>query len=321
LFIRTLSTFPPDDTLSELLRSLRVQSTLFCLAEMGAPWGFAVPRRRVASFHLVLDGEAWLTRDGEEPLRLLSGDVAVVPRGDPHELRDAPGSPVTRIEEEQGTGSTWEIHFGGSGARAELMCGGFGLDHVHPLVAALPPVVHVSAVDGRPPEWLTATLALLRGELPACPPGSEAVVTKITDVFLAHAIRSYVVQHDADALAALADPQVFAAVRLIHERPEHAWTVDELAGRVALSRSALSARFRDVVGEPPMRYVTRCRMTRATELLRDTDAPLGAIARASGYGSEVSLSKAFSRWFGVAPGAYRRAAAARGRAARNATRD
>jgi AraC-like DNA-binding protein/mannose-6-phosphate isomerase-like protein (cupin superfamily) len=321
LFIRTLSTFAPDDTLSELLRSLRVQSTLFCLAEVGAPWGFAVPQRRVASFHLVLEGEAWLTRDGDKPLRLGRGDVAIVPRGDPHELRDAPGSPVSRIEDEQESGSSWEVHFGGDGVRAELMCGGFALDHVHPLVAALPPVVHVGAVDGRPPEWLAATLALLRGELPACPPGSEAVVTKITDVFLAHAIRAFVVEHDAGALAALADPPVSAAVRLIHERPEHPWSVEELARRVALSRSALAARFREIVGEPPMRYVARCRLTRAAELLRETDAPIGAVARACGYGSAVSLSKAFTRWFGVAPGGYRRVAAARGRAARNAASD
>jgi AraC-like DNA-binding protein/mannose-6-phosphate isomerase-like protein (cupin superfamily) len=319
LFIRTLSTFASDDTLSELLRSLRVQSTVFCLAELGAPWGFSVPRRRVASFHLVLAGEAWLTREDADPLHLGRGDVAIVPRGDPHELRDAPGSPVTAIEAEYGDGPSWEVRLGGDGARAELMCGGFALDRVHPLVSALPAVVHVTARDGSPPEWLAATLELLRGELPACPPGAEAVVTKITDVFLAHAIRAHVLEHDGDTLAALADPQVAAAVRAIHERPEHPWTVRELAARVALSRSALAARFREVVGEPPMRYVTRCRLIKAAELLRDTDAPLGAVARASGYVSEVSLSKAFSRWFGVAPGAYRRAA--RDRAARNAARD
>jgi transcriptional regulator GlxA family with amidase domain len=107
-------------------------------------------------------------------------------------------------------------------------------------------------------------------------------------------------------LRALGDRHIAAAIELIHSRPEHGWTVGELAGKVALSRSAFAARFRELAGESPLRYVTRTRLANAATLLRTTDAPLAQIAATAGYGTEFAFSKAFKRTFGVAPGAYRR---------------
>jgi AraC-like DNA-binding protein/mannose-6-phosphate isomerase-like protein (cupin superfamily) len=308
--MRLLSSFADADTVSDVLRSLRVRSTVFCLAELDRPWGFAVPARDVASFHVVLTGGGILEVDDEEPIRLDTGDLAILPRGDAHVVRDETRSRVTTVADlEPQNATSWEVHLGASGARTELMCGGFVLENAHPLVASLPRIIRVQGREGRPVEWLEASVRLLRGELPACSPGAEAVVTRVTDVLLAQAFRAFLLaQHDGRTVAALGDPQIGAAVRLVHEDPSRSWTVTELAARVALSRSAFSDRFRSLTGESPMRYVTRCRLARAAELLRETDAQLAEVARSCGYGSEVSFSRAFKRWFATSPGTYRRRA-------------
>jgi AraC-like DNA-binding protein/mannose-6-phosphate isomerase-like protein (cupin superfamily) len=311
LTVRLLSTFDEADTMSEVLRSLRVGSTIFCLALMDAPWGFRVQQREIASFHLVLEGEGVLEVDSGQTVALAAGDLVVLPHGDAHAVRDAPASDVTTISElAPETETSWEVRSGGNGARTELLCGGFVLENAHPLLTHLPTLIRVRGSGGHPVDWLDATVRLLRGEMPACEPGAEEVVTRVTDVLLAQAIRSYLLAESEEPVAALGDAEIGAAVRLMHAEPARAWTVTELAAQVALSRSAFSTRFRELTGESPMRYLTRFRLARAAEQLRVTDAPLGEIARGCGYSSEASFSRAFVRWFGTTPGSYRRRARA-----------
>jgi transcriptional regulator GlxA family with amidase domain len=133
-------------------------------------------------------------------------------------------------------------------------------------------------------------------------------VTRLADVLLTQALRAALTQLGSSGgagLLALGDRQIASAIKLIHAQPGHRWTVGELASKVALSRSAFSARFRELVGESPLRYTTRTRLAHAAALLRTTDAPLAQIAARAGYGTEFSFGKAFKRAFGVAPGAYR----------------
>lgn len=311
--MRLLSTFADADTVSDLLRSVRVRSTVFCVALMDAPWGFAVPERDAASFHLVLEGKGLLEVEGGAPIALASGDLVVLAHGHAHAVRDQPGSPVATISvlEPESEGS-WEVHGGADGPRTELLCGGFVLENALPLLEALPAVIRIPGRNGRPVEWLEASVRLLRGEMPVCEPGAEEIVTRVTDVLLAQAIRAHLLAEaeGKEPIAALGDAQIGAAVRLIHGDPAHTWTVTELAARVALSRSAFSNRFRALTGEAPMRYVTRFRLARAAELLRRNDTSLALVARTCGYGSEASFSRAFQRWFGTTPGSYRRRARA-----------
>jgi len=108
-------------------------------------------------------------------------------------------------------------------------------------------------------------------------------------------------------LRAVVDPQIGGALGLMHEKPEERWTVEALASRAAMSRSAFAARFAHLVGEPPLTYLTRWRMQKATRLLRSEHASLGEVASRVGYETEAAFSKVFKRWTGVAPGTYRRA--------------
>jgi transcriptional regulator GlxA family with amidase domain len=155
---------------------------------------------------------------------------------------------------------------------------------------------------------VAATLRLVGAETDATAPGSEAVVSRLADALLTQALRVAVAGPDTGdgaRLRALRDPHVAAAVQLVHGQPQRPWTVGGLAAEVALSRSAFAARFRELVGEPPMRYLVRARLAHAAGLLHTTDLGLGEIARWTGYESESSFSRAFKRVFGVAPGAYR----------------
>jgi transcriptional regulator GlxA family with amidase domain len=149
---------------------------------------------------------------------------------------------------------------------------------------------------------------MLRAETASDAPGAEEVVARLADALLTQALRLALVDiqsRNGAPLLALRDPQIAEAIALIHGQPERAWAVGELAAKVALSRSEFAARFRDLVGESPLRYVTRTRLAHAALLLRTSDAPLAQIAARAGYRTAFSFGKAFKRTFGIAPGEYR----------------
>lgn len=312
--VRKLSSFPSEDALSQVLLRLSVTSSLYCLSEMTAPWGFRVAARSSPAFHLLTAGSAWLEVDGEpEPVPLGAGDLVILPRGNAHLVRDSRDSQVLWLEGILADTPPVDgrLKHGGGGARSELLCGGFLVDQLpaRPLLELLPTVVHLRGSDGRAPEWLAGLIRMIAIEMAASGPGSEAVVTRLTDALLAQALRQGLLDADrtADGSTAVSDPAVARALRLMRDHPDRPWSVPTLAAAVAMSRSAFAERFRTATGEAPMQHLTRYRLGIAAEYLRNTNAGIREIARRTGYESEVSISKAFRRRFGTSPGAYRRA--------------
>jgi AraC-like DNA-binding protein len=306
-----LTDFPADDAVSDLVQAVRVRTTVYCRSVMRAPWGLGVRARDTAAFHLVSDGECVLDVEGAEaPRRLRAGDLVLLPTGRAHALRDPPGAPVVALEDllaDRPVGSDGVLHVEGRGRPTTLVCGGFALEGAgtHPGLGALPPVVHVPGAAGRPAPWVDATFALMR-DAGAAGAGSEAVVSRLAEALVAQALRDALTGAAGPARpAVLRDVPVARAVAAVNRRPEHPWTLGELAAVAGLSRSAFAARFRAAAGDSPMRYVTRCRIARAAALLETTDAGLAAIARRTGYETEFSLARAFKRVVGVAPGAFR----------------
>lgn len=309
-----LTDFDPSDQVSQLLRVIRIRSTVYCRSLMGAPWGFGVQAHGNPAFHVVTAGCCWLEVDGEPgQIPLAAGDLALLPGGNRHWMRDEPTTPATELEEILATAPPdrhRRLRYGGSGPVTGLLCGGFAVEASpgHPILRALPPAVVIRGTHGHPVPWLSATLDLLSAETATEAPGAEEVVTRLADVLLTQALRSALNQLQSPGgagLLALGDRQIASAIELIHSQPEHGWTIGELASEVSLSRSAFSARFRELVGESPLRYLTRTRLVHAAELLRTSDASLAQIAARTGYGTEFSFGKAFKRTFGIAPGAYR----------------
>ena len=161
-------------------------------------------------------------------------------------------------------------------------------------------------------EWIASTLRFMAAEAREPRLGGETVITRLADILVIQAIRSWIEQDPAAQtgwLGALRDPQIGRAISLIHRDPARTWTVASLADEVAMSRSAFAARFAELVGEPPMHYVTRWRMHAAVTWLREGDATLGELALRLGYQSEAAFSRAFKRFIGVSPGAVRRSSA------------
>lgn len=309
------------DVLTDVLESIHARTRLLGRLDLTAPWGLSfdgAPEPGLA-FFVVTRGSAVLEteRDGT---RWLSGGDFVLIRKDRGRsaLRDSPASPLVPASDVLAASPQRRacqpggvFCFGGGGALTSVIGGRIEVGSLahNPLLGALPPVVHVRGDHGAPASWLETTLQFISSEMHSGEPGASTVVSRLVDVLLVQAIRTYLVQSPASAgswLRALVDPQIGRALSLIHEQPDAPWTVQTLAGRVAMSRSAFSARFRELVEEPPLTYLTRWRMARAARMLHLSNDSIGTVAGRVGYEAEAAFSKAFKRWNGVAPGEYRR---------------
>ncbi len=198
----------------------------------------------------------------------------------------------------------------GHGAATTLECGSFQLEDytTNPLFSILPPFLHIQNQHGQSHSWLGAIVQLVKAEASANQLAAETVIRRFSEILFIQAVRTYMSMVDGGKRGwfnALKDPQIGQALALIQYQPDDPWTVESLACRVGLSRSAFSAKFKQLVGEPPMHYLTRVRLTKAATLLRTHQATLVEVALSIGYDSEVAFSKAFRRYFGIAPGAYR----------------
>jgi AraC-like DNA-binding protein len=302
------------DDLSEVLQAVRFRGAVFCRSELSAPWGFSVMGREFASFHVVTRGKCCLDVDGlDDRVWLSEGDLVILPAGHAHTVRDAPSSPATRLEElvaGSGVDTRGTLRVGGGGAETALVCGGFHWEDraTNPIMASLPPIIHLHGHTHGVDTWLRRTLRFLSEEAEADRPGAEIAVTRLADLLFIEALRAYFSAPGRPNLglaAALRDPRIGAAIVSIQRRPEARWDVGRLARRVAMSRTAFATRFKALVGESPFSYVTRCRMSRATRLLRSSNATIAQVAERAGYDSEASFSRAFRRWLGTSPAAFR----------------
>lgn len=314
---RTTDPWPSADPLGEALHFLRMSGAFYCRSELSAPWGMTLmPMPGYLWFHVVMSGRARLEAGEDTASVVAPGDLALVPHGEGHALRSEPGVPapgILDLEREQ-VSDRYEIlrHGGEGGAPTTLICGAVRFDHpaATNLVEILPNIIHIEASNSASMDWMPSTLRLISSEAEELRPGGEAVITRLADILVIQAIRSWI-ENDPAAhtgwLGALHDRQIGRAISMIHRDPARTWTVASLAGKVAMSRSAFAARFTELVGEPAMQYVTRWRMHVALNALQGEGATVAELAARLGYRSEAAFARAFKRVTGVPPGAVRRA--------------
>jgi AraC-like DNA-binding protein len=301
--------------IDNLLHSIHFRCSAYYQPELRAPWGFSIDDRG-PTFHIVSHGKCWIWVKGvAKPVQLSAGDFVVMPRSDLHVIRDSPTTQVVdyfdflkdRVPDKEGAFSA-----GGAGSVTKLVCGGMRSENgaADPLLAVLPPLIHVNGRGRDVAPGLRVTVSQVFEELRSCRSGAAAVVTLLADILFVQVVRAYLDENidtaESGWLAALRDQQIGRALVLLHDKPHQPWTVAELADRVALSRSAFAARFTQLVGEPPLRYLTRIRFNIATARLRSGNNKLSLIAAAAGYESVSAFAKAFKRHLGVTPGEYRR---------------
>jgi AraC-like DNA-binding protein len=310
---KTVAQFASGDVVTELLRAFRVDSSVLCRSVMAAPWGFGVANRDVGSFHMVLSGAGWLEAEGaEELIPVRPGDLVILPGGNAHWVRDSTSTAAPSLTSilEHNDVIDGELHFGGDeGPLTEIVCGVFRADDAGsaPWMEHLPPVIRSPAApEGE--AWRAAAAGALRDEARSPTVGGSAIVNRLLESLLADAIRTELVRSSDGAAApadALTDRRIGRVLVRIHESPEERWTVESLAGIAAMSRSAFASRFRFLVGEAPIQYVTRHRLERARRLLRSTDLTVAEIARRVGYASESALSRALKSSNGEGPSEIR----------------
>ncbi len=311
----------PDDAVSELLRAVQVRSTVYCVSDLSAPWGFEVEDSTAAKFHLVLEGRCVLTLTSGEEVSLECGDLVLLPAGTGHIVRDQRDSAVRYLDgilADSRADEMAPLIYGGNGASTRLVCGGFVLADTLPgglrRLGLLPRVLRLDVAASGLSRWLEPVFDLLRDEVGRSRPGTNAILAKLADVFLAQVLRTFLASAEASGITkpgAFTDPAVGRAVELLHTSPARAWTVASLGAEVGMSRTLFGTRFRQMVGEAPIHYLARVRLSQAAGYLTTTNATLYAIAHQTGYESEASLSKAFKRTFGQSPGEYRRERLAR----------
>jgi AraC-like DNA-binding protein len=314
-----------SDTLSDVLRAVRLRGAVFFAVDATAPWVTETPAApeiapliipgadHLIDYHVVTSGSCWGGIVGEPAVRLEAGDIIVFPQGSAHVMSSAPGMrgvpdvSVYRRSEEQRPMTIRPD--GGGRERAEVICGFLGCDArpFNPLIATLPRVIHVRGqADGD--GVLGQLVKLAVSETAARRSGGETVLARLSELLFVEIIRRHLSTLPPEHkgwLAGLRDEQVGRALGKLHDRPEHPWSLEELARQSGLSRSALAERFASFVGVPPMQYLAQWRMQLAATLLSSTAMGLAELAGRVGYGSEAALSRAFQRWVGVAPALWR----------------
>ena len=324
------------DTLSDVLRSVRLRGALFYCLSYGDEWaagagpakelaGSVIPgAEHVMEYHVLIKGSGWAAIVGEPPVRLEAGDIVMFPHGDAHVLSSAPGMRTQPLDPKWVDATRndpkpipiifhtpTEFSYGTPAPESpiNLACGFLGCDlrPFNPLITALPRLLHLPA--GGDGAWISQVMQQAIAASQNKRPGGDAVLERISEMMFVDAVRRYVErlpEASSGWLAGLRDRHVGRALALIHENPARAWTVDGLADDVALSRSAFYERFVRLVGQPPMQYLTQWRMQAAANLLRQSRAPVASIALDVGYESEAAFTRAFKRLVGKPPASWRR---------------
>lgn len=305
------------DPISDVFTSFHVQNAVYGRLELTAPWGLAFPEGH-ALFGMVARGSCWLSTDSlEQPISLSGGDCFLLPRGAKYAIRDQPRTRtkvITEIARSDDGKPIPVFQYGGGGAMTMMIAGCFTFDApaTKPVLDLLPALIHIRA-DEPQSASLQSTLRLLCAESEAADLGSRIVINRLVDVFFVQAVRYYMAHHstcNSKWLRAVADPQLGKALRAMHESIEAPWTVEELARIAGMSRAAFALRFKQMAGEAPLEYVTRWRMYKASQLLKNRDRKLLQIANEVGYETDGAFNRAFKRVLGMTPGEFRRNAGA-----------
>jgi AraC-like DNA-binding protein len=317
------------DAITDLFLTTQVASVVHARLEATAPWGLkreapaaegmakypaqpAISPSQLAHFGMVSRGQCWLSVEGiPEAMPLAGGDCFLLAPGSSYILRDNPGTRPRSFCEVAPRDGSQLIQFGGGGAPTTIVSGWFQFEQASvKILRRLLPLLILVRGDQAQSLALHTTLNMLASEMGEQAPGSDLVVNRLADVLFIQCIRAHFGSRSEvckrGVLHAIFDPQIGVALKGMHEKVEEPWTVESLAVACGMSRSAFAARFKELVGETPLEYLTNWRMHKATALLRKGDRKLFEVAKSVGYDSDAAFSKAFKRTFGLAPREYER---------------
>lgn len=300
------------DHLAALLDGPRARGAFLLRIILDPPWSLSIQDEAPLAVMTLVRGSAWIVRQDGEEVSLRPGEVAIIRGPEPYKIADRPGTPPQVIVHPGQDCTTLD----GRSLYQEMSLGvrtwGNDPDGGTMLITGVYQMageISKRLLEALPPLLVQpggTTAALLGAEVVKDEPGQEAVLDRLLDLLLISTLRSWFATHEAPAwYQARSDPVVGKAMRLMHNNPAHPWTVASLAAQVGVSRASLARRFTELVGEPPMAFLTDWRLALAADLLREPDETIGSVARKVGYGSPFALSAAFKRVRGVSPHTHR----------------
>lgn len=300
------------DALSHILDDIHLSGAEYLYVNGKGAWGFALKGH--ATFHIVLAGPVRLSLPGHGEYQLQTGDIAFIPAGVEHHAQH-PSSPTITdywlMQDFKGHRND-PVSLGEGQDHNQMLCVRCLLDADmgRPLLSSLPACMLISqGLDGSGPEWLKIGLSFLALETELYRPGRDTLINRLIGMFLIECVRDYVEQlpdHANNWLSAVRDPYLSQALSAIHAQPAHPWTVADLASKACLSRSAFHERFSDVMGMPPLTYLTEYRLRLAARHLSQADLSINRISERVGYTSETAFSQAFRRQYQMTPSQYRK---------------
>lgn len=313
------------DVLSEVLKSVKLSGALFFNGEFSAPWCFSsspsAAKEHFLSgtghliiFHFLTEGRAYARLPGGGREELTAGDIVIVPHGDTHLVGNgAPEKPVDsfRTFAKYVAQGLKVVRFGGGGEITKFVCGYLSCDPrlSQVFLAGLPRVLVVHIAREPSGQWLEHSIRFSVDAANRSYTGSGLMLAKLSELLFVETLRLYISAlppGQTGWLAGARDPVIGQALGLLHKEPAHPWTISTLARRVGLSRTRLAARFRHLLGEPPMAYLAQWRLRLGAEILQSTEHSVAQVAAAVGYGSEAAFNRAFKRGFRCPPAQFRR---------------
>jgi AraC-like DNA-binding protein len=313
------------DPLLDLLRALHLTGGVVLEAEMTAPWSVTsridpddyrhIGRQpsHVIGYHYIVEGHCRVSLGGQPVADAKAGDIILAARNDLHELgngAEVQPIPAGSLAVQSARTGLLRIEHGGGGERTRVLCGFLATSVATPSIAGvLPPLLTIAVDDGAAAAWIESSFRFVGQELLRGQPEAFPMLSKLAELLFIEAVRRHVAAlpvEDRGWLAGIRDPIVGRALALLHGQKDRRWTVPELAREAGASRSAFADRFTSLIGEAPIRYMTRHRLQCAAERLRDGVDVVAEVAFAAGYESEAAFSRAFKREYGRPPAVWRR---------------
>ena len=296
-----LNSPPKIDILENILDTLRFRGSIFFRSRLAAPWGMALDESHLPRFHISLAGDFFVgSAERRESLQVGEMEIIVLPGGTAHWIADRPGRPLVPSAMASESCELAMPLFQSGEITNSVMCGQVHLDSgvSHPFLESLPPIIHIPRLNKASQVW--QLVELIDAEAAAGLKINSAILDRLSEVLFLFLLREYAQREKGHLgfLGALRDQRIHHALKLLHHEPAKAWTIEEIAGRVGMSRANLVRRFRDQIGVAPIEYLRNWRLTKARNLIMHSNKTLESIAEFVGYSSAQTLAKAFKQEFG-----------------------
>ena len=307
------------DLLSDILTQLKLSGTLYFRTSFTSPWSVRVPHyKNVARFHFAHKGRCMVRVASQAaPVLIEQGDMIIITRGAAHTLfcaleNEHPTTELETVVEESGFPGHGTLVYGefGTNHETQLVCGHFAFEEeaAHPIIDALPDIIHIKNYGESAGQWLDHTLRIIGSEAGRDKLGSDIMSLKLSEIIFTQVLRQYLDNEGREnpALQGYTDTRLVKALSAIHTSPSYHWTLDQLASVAGMSRTSFATTFVQYMSQSPMAYVTQWRMELSRQQLLHTNDSLIVIAENVGYQSEAAFSRVFKKTYTVAPARYRK---------------